>query len=318
MRERQFTVEQADTHVPRLQALIERLQRSALELRAERDAMAHRLAVEPDRVPVERLLAERPGLRRVVETLDGAIEGIQALGVDLDAQTRPVDFRRSSRRGRLPLLAVRRRPGPVRHRRGEASRGSGPPASRPRPEPQWRAPSALADLFGTLVHLDGSALPEMGRRQADRSTSDAWADLLADAVPGLARGLRARGRRASAVLDPNGGRTESVPIARRFRRARARRLRGARRGRAADLAPISDASRASRLRRALLDRACADRAVGVITNFDDTATAYDILARAGPPRPARSWCRRRWAAEAEPGARPARAPQLGVAPRTRS
>jgi hypothetical protein len=93
MRERQFSVGQANTLVPRLQALIERLQRSALELRAERDAMARRLAVEPDRVPVERLLAERPGLRRVVEALDGAIEGIQALGVELkDAELGLIDF----------------------------------------------------------------------------------------------------------------------------------------------------------------------------------------------------------------------------------
>ena len=93
MRERQFTVEQANAFVPRLHALIERLQRSALELRAERDAMARRLAVEPDRVPVERLLAERPGLRRVVEALDGAIEGIQALGVELkDAELGLIDF----------------------------------------------------------------------------------------------------------------------------------------------------------------------------------------------------------------------------------
>ena len=93
MRERQFTVDQANALVPRLQALIERLQRSALELRAERDAMARRLAVEPDRVPVERLLAERPGLRRVVEALDGAIEGIQVLGLELkDPELGLVDF----------------------------------------------------------------------------------------------------------------------------------------------------------------------------------------------------------------------------------
>ena len=93
MRERQFTVDQANALVPRLQAFIERLQRSALELRAERDAMARRLAVEPDRVPVERLLAERPGLRRVVEVLDGAVEGIHALGVELkDAELGLIDF----------------------------------------------------------------------------------------------------------------------------------------------------------------------------------------------------------------------------------
>jgi len=93
MRERRFTVEQADAQVPSLSALIERLQRSALVLRSERDAMAGRLAVDPTLVPVERLLAERPGLRRVVEDLDAAIGAIQALGVELkDAELGLVDF----------------------------------------------------------------------------------------------------------------------------------------------------------------------------------------------------------------------------------
>ena len=90
MRERQFTVEQANAYVPRLEAFIERLQRSALQLRSERDAMASRLAIDPALVPVERLLAERPGLRRAVEDLDAAIGAIQALGVELkDARARP-------------------------------------------------------------------------------------------------------------------------------------------------------------------------------------------------------------------------------------
>jgi len=93
MRERRFTIEQADAHVPRLEALIERLQRSALQLRSERDAMAGRLGIDPTLVPVERLLAERPGLRRVVEDLDAAINAIQDLGVDLkDAELGLVDF----------------------------------------------------------------------------------------------------------------------------------------------------------------------------------------------------------------------------------
>ena len=139
MRERQFTVEQADANVPRLQALIERLQRSALELRAERDAMAHRLAVEPDRVPVERLLAERPGLRRVVEALDGAIEGIQALGVELkDAELGLVDFP-AVIGGEAVYLCWQFGEDRVRfwHRRGEGFAGRRLlPGVPPAPEPQ--------------------------------------------------------------------------------------------------------------------------------------------------------------------------------------
>ncbi len=93
VRERRFTVAQADAHVPRLQALMERLQRHALALRRERDAVAAALGGPPDSVPVEALLAERPGLRRVVEDLDAAIEEIQSLGVELkDLELGLVDF----------------------------------------------------------------------------------------------------------------------------------------------------------------------------------------------------------------------------------
>jgi len=139
MRERQFTVDQANALVPRLQAFIERLQRSALELRAERDAMARRLAVEPDRVPVERLLAERPGLRRVVEALDGAIEGIQTLGVELkDAELGLVDFP-AVIDGEPAYLCWQFGEDRVRfwHRRAEGFAGRRPlPGVPPAPQPQ--------------------------------------------------------------------------------------------------------------------------------------------------------------------------------------
>jgi hypothetical protein len=93
MRERRFTIQQADAELPRLQALIERLQRIALTLRAERDAFATAHGVEPSEVPVGRLLAERPELRRVVEELDAAIGAIERLGVELkDAELGLVDF----------------------------------------------------------------------------------------------------------------------------------------------------------------------------------------------------------------------------------
>jgi hypothetical protein len=93
VRERSFTVDQANAHVPRLDHLIERLQRSALRLRHERDAVAGALGVDPDRLPVERLLAERGGLRLVVEELDSAIAAIAELGVELkDVELGLVDF----------------------------------------------------------------------------------------------------------------------------------------------------------------------------------------------------------------------------------
>ena len=92
-RERRFTIEQADAQVPRLEALIGRLQRNALRLRTERDAMAARLQGDPRLVPVQQLLAEVPELRRVVEDLDAAMGAIQALGVELkDVELGLIDF----------------------------------------------------------------------------------------------------------------------------------------------------------------------------------------------------------------------------------
>lgn len=93
MRERSFTVDQANAHVPRLDHLIERVQRGALRLRSERDAVAGALGVAPAALPVERLLTERPDLRLVVEDLDAAVAAIAELGVVLkDVELGLVDF----------------------------------------------------------------------------------------------------------------------------------------------------------------------------------------------------------------------------------
>jgi hypothetical protein len=93
VRERSFTVQQADAQLPRLEALIARLQRDALQLRTERDAVAAGLQLEPALLPVERLLLERPGLRRVVEDLDASIGAIEQMGVTLkDVELGLVDF----------------------------------------------------------------------------------------------------------------------------------------------------------------------------------------------------------------------------------
>jgi hypothetical protein len=93
VRERSFTIEQADAQLPRLEALIARLQRNALQLRTERDAVAAGLRLEPASLPIERLLSERPGLRRVVEELDASIGAIEQMGVTLkDVELGLVDF----------------------------------------------------------------------------------------------------------------------------------------------------------------------------------------------------------------------------------
>jgi len=154
-----------------------------------------------------------------------------------------------------------------------------------------RRRAALFDLFGTLVHLDGSALPEIvvdGRRL--RSTSDAWADLLADAIPDLPLADFVRAVvEVSAVLDRE-RRASGIeyPSRERFRRALVHA--GCAAALAEEVGPLISRAHLRRLasvatfpasHAALLERTGADRAVGVITNFDDTATAYDILARHG-------------------------------------
>ena len=139
MRPRSFTVEQANAHVPRLGLLLERVQRTALVLRAERESLAAALAVDPSTVSVERLLAARPALRRTVEALDAAIEEIQAIGVELkDVELGLVDFP-AEREGELVYLCWQFGEDRVRfwHRRSEGFAGRRPlPGLPPPPERQ--------------------------------------------------------------------------------------------------------------------------------------------------------------------------------------
>jgi hypothetical protein len=139
VRERSFTVEQADAYVPRLEALIARLQRSALALRTERDAVAAGLRLEPTSLPVDRLLSERPQLRRVVEDLDASIGAIEQLGVTLkDVEIGLVDFP-ATLDGEAVYLCWQFGEDRVRfwHRRSEGFAGRRPlPGIPPAPEPQ--------------------------------------------------------------------------------------------------------------------------------------------------------------------------------------
>jgi len=139
MRERSFSVAQADAQLPRLHALIARVQRSALDLRTARDAVAAALYIDPQRMPVDRLLAERPAVRRVVEELDAAIGAITALGVELkDVELGLVDFP-ATRDGRPVFLCWQFGEDRVRfwHDRTEGFGGRRPlPGIPPAPEPQ--------------------------------------------------------------------------------------------------------------------------------------------------------------------------------------
>jgi FMN phosphatase YigB (HAD superfamily) len=158
--------------------------------------------------------------------------------------------------------------------------------------------AVLFDLFGTLVTFDARALPEIvvgGRRV--HATLGAWFDLLGAAMPGLDlecfwEALVAvsveldRERIATAIEQPS---------RERFRRALVRvgcpaddaiEL-GALCARA-HMRVIAGATRFPADHARLLHDVAGCRRVGVITNFDDTATAYDILDRHGILRHAKT------------------------------
>ena len=151
--------------------------------------------------------------------------------------------------------------------------------------------AVLFDLFGTLVHFDSASLPELvldGRRI--RSTLPLWRGLVDEALPGLGvERFAAAVLAASEELDRERVDTGLERSSReRFRRALVRA--GCAADVAVELAPscarahmrgIAAATRFPPEHAELLADVAARHAVGVITNFDDTATAYGILARHG-------------------------------------
>jgi putative hydrolase of the HAD superfamily len=148
----------------------------------------------------------------------------------------------------------------------------------------------LFDLFSTLILFDRDRLPEMeigGRRL--RTTVANLGDLLARWAPGVTRedflqsivtvsDEMARARRDDLV---------ELPSRERFRRALERL--GCEDGRdeaavhlsRAHMAAIADATVFPAAHAALLTALRPRYRLGVVSNFDDTATAYDILVRHG-------------------------------------
>jgi hypothetical protein len=87
--ERLFTAAEVNGMVPTLGALIERLQRCALALQAEREAYGGPAKIED----VATLVRARPLARRLVEDMDGIVTEIAALGGQLkDLALGLVDF----------------------------------------------------------------------------------------------------------------------------------------------------------------------------------------------------------------------------------
>jgi FMN phosphatase YigB (HAD superfamily) len=165
-----------------------------------------------------------------------------------------------------------------------AAREPGSPCGGP-----YRA--VLVDLFGTLIHFDATALPEMtlgGRRV--RTTLPLWSAVIDDALPEV--GVERFAAAVVAASEELERERATTPIERpsreRFRRALVHA--GCDPNRAIEIAPvcarahmraIADATRFPPGHAAFLADVAAGHAVGIITNFDDTATAYEILARHG-------------------------------------
>jgi hypothetical protein len=91
--EKLFRLEEANAIVPRLQILMERLQRTALRLHDEMSALARETSVALAAVTPEELLRQRPAARMLVEELDGVVHEIEEAGAHLkDIQLGLVDF----------------------------------------------------------------------------------------------------------------------------------------------------------------------------------------------------------------------------------
>jgi FMN phosphatase YigB (HAD superfamily) len=151
--------------------------------------------------------------------------------------------------------------------------------------------AVLFDLFGTLVVFDWSVVPEIvvdGRTL--RSTLGRWRSLFEARVPGVGveRFVRALFD-ASVELDRERvARGVEHPSRERFRRALERV--GLAPDGAAEVAPLlarahmavlADATRCPPDHVRVLARACAVGPVAIVTNFDDTGAAYEILERHG-------------------------------------
>jgi hypothetical protein len=102
--EKLFRLEEANAIVPRLHALMERLQRGALRLRDEVTGLARETGTDAATLSPEVLLRHRPAARVLVEELDAIVHEIERSGAHLkDVQLGLVDFP-SERDGELVYL----------------------------------------------------------------------------------------------------------------------------------------------------------------------------------------------------------------------
>ena len=149
----------------------------------------------------------------------------------------------------------------------------------------------LFDLFGTLVAFEPHRLPELevGRERL-RSTVAALGDLLREWVPGPAPAefLQALLSVSEEMARARAYDHIELPSRERFRRALERvgcddavLAEAAVHLSRAHMALVADATLLPPAHAALLATLRPRYRLGVVSNFDDTATAYDILLRHG-------------------------------------
>lgn len=94
---RLFTVEEANALIPKLELLMERVQRGGLELREAVASAAAAVGVEPGDLPLSELFARQPEIQPLVEELErlvGEIDdcGGQFKGLDLGLVDFPAEI----------------------------------------------------------------------------------------------------------------------------------------------------------------------------------------------------------------------------------
>ena len=88
-----FRLEEANAFVPRLESLVARLQRGALQLQEEMTRLASETGAAVADLTAEELVRRRPAARALIEELDGIVREIEASGAHLkDVKLGLVDF----------------------------------------------------------------------------------------------------------------------------------------------------------------------------------------------------------------------------------
>ena len=88
-----FRLEEANAFVPRLESLVARLQRGALQLQEEMTQLASETGAAVADLTAEELVRRRPAARALIEELDGIVREIEASGAHLkDVKLGLVDF----------------------------------------------------------------------------------------------------------------------------------------------------------------------------------------------------------------------------------